>query len=117
MKPFLSFQGSRACFFSDLFTGESCPLRIPLDKPLGHEPFDRELRVERLEAEWLGAAVSPIPKSRKERLPPASLSRNSFMVLPVRGIPRQKKRRPYPSGEPVYGVKAIIDEEIVGRWS
>jgi len=28
MKSFLSFRGSRAGFFSDLFTGESCPLRI-----------------------------------------------------------------------------------------
>jgi hypothetical protein len=28
MKTFLSFRGSRAGFFSDLFTGESCPLRI-----------------------------------------------------------------------------------------
>jgi hypothetical protein len=86
MKPFLSFQGSRACFFSDLFTGDTCPLRIPFDRPLGHEPFGRELRVERLEAEWLRAAVSPIPKPRKEQRPTASLSRNDFMVLPVRGI-------------------------------
>jgi hypothetical protein len=70
MKPFLSFQGSRACFFSDLFTGEPCPLRIPFDK--------------------LRAAVSPIPKSRKELHPPASHSRNDFMVLPVRRI-RVKK--------------------------
>ena len=60
MKPFLSFQGSRAGFFSDLFKGEPCPLRIPFDRPLGHE----------LEAEWLRAAVSPILKSRKERRPP-----------------------------------------------
>jgi hypothetical protein len=41
MKPFLSFQGSRACFFSDLFTGDTCPLRIPFDRPFdftqGHE--------------------------------------------------------------------------------
>jgi len=66
MKPFLSFQGSRACFFSGLFTGDTCPLRIPLDK--------------------LRAAVSPIPKPRKEQRPPASLSRKGFMVLPVRGI-------------------------------
>ena len=73
MKPFLSFQGSRAGFFSDLFTGESCPLRIPFDRPLGHE----------LEAEWLRAAVSPIPKPRKELRPPASLLRNDFMAMPV----------------------------------
>jgi len=66
MKPFLSFQGSRACFFSDLFTGESCPLRIPFDT--------------------LRAAVSPIPKSRKERRPPASHSRNDFMVLRVKTV-------------------------------
>jgi hypothetical protein len=71
MKPFLSFQGSRACFFSDLFTGESYPLRIPFDK--------------------LRAAVSPIPKPRKERRPPASLSRNDFMVSPLRRIARQNK--------------------------
>jgi hypothetical protein len=41
MKPFLSFQGSRAGFFSDLFTGEFFPLRIPFDRPFdftqGHE--------------------------------------------------------------------------------
>ena len=66
MKPFPSFQGSRACFFSDLFTGEFCPLRIPFDR--------------------LRAAVSPIPKSRKERRPSASLSRNDFMVSPVTRI-------------------------------
>jgi hypothetical protein len=68
MKPFLSFQGSRACFFSDLFTGDSCPLRIPFDR--------------------LRAAVSPIPKSRKEQRPPTSLSRNGFIVLPFRRIPQ-----------------------------
>jgi hypothetical protein len=55
-------------FFSDLFTGDTCPLRIPFDK--------------------LRAAVSPIPKSRKERRPPASLSRNDFMVSPVSRIPQ-----------------------------
>ena len=66
MKPFLAFQGSRGGFFSDLFTGDPCPLRIPFAS--------------------LRAAVSPIPKSRKERHPPASLFRNGFMVLPVRGI-------------------------------
>ena len=70
MKPFLSFQGSRACFFSDLFTGEPCPLRIPFDT--------------------LRAAVSPIPKPRKERRPPGSLSRNDFMVLLVRRIQLKK---------------------------
>jgi hypothetical protein len=71
MKPFLSFQGSRACFFSHLFTGESCPLRIPFDR--------------------LRAAVSPIPKSRKEQRPPASLLRNDFMVLPIRRIRGKKE--------------------------
>jgi hypothetical protein len=70
MKPFLSFQGSRADFFSGLFTGDTCPLRIPFDR--------------------LRAAVSPIPRSRKEQRPPASLSRNDFMVSPVRRI-RAKK--------------------------
>jgi hypothetical protein len=54
-------------FYDDLSTGEFCPLRIPLDKPFdstqGHEPFDPELMVEGLEAEWLGAAVSPMDKS------------------------------------------------------
>jgi hypothetical protein len=66
MKPFLSFQGSRACFFSDLFTGDTCPLRIPFDR--------------------LRAAVSPIPKPRKERRPPANLLRNDFMAVPVSRI-------------------------------
>jgi len=63
MKPFLSFQGSRAGFFSDLFTSrfKEAVLRIPFDR--------------------LRAAVSPIAKSRKERRPPASLSRNDFMVF------------------------------------
>ena len=56
-RSFRLFQGSRACFFSDLSTGESCPLRIPFDR--------------------LRAAVSPIPKSRKELLPPASHSRKT----------------------------------------
>jgi hypothetical protein len=42
-------------------------------------PFDR-----------LRAAVSPIPKSRKEQHPPASLSRNDFVVLPFSRIPRKK---------------------------
>ena len=70
MKPFLSFQGSRACFFSNLFTGDPCPLRIPFDR--------------------LRAAVSPIPKPRKEQRPPASLSRKDIMVLPVSRI-RVKK--------------------------
>jgi hypothetical protein len=42
--PFLSYRGSRPGLFSDLSAGESCPLRIPLDK--------------------LGAAVSPTDKSR-----------------------------------------------------
>jgi len=88
MKPFLSFQGSRACFFSDLSTGESCPLRIPFDRPLGHVPFGRKFRVKRLEAECLRAAVSPIPKSRKQRRPPASHSRNDFMVSPLGRIGR-----------------------------
>jgi hypothetical protein len=74
MKPFLSFQGSWACFFTDLFTGDLYPLRIPFDRLLGHE----------LEAEWLRAAVSPIPKPRKEQRPPASLSRNDFMAVPIR---------------------------------
>jgi hypothetical protein len=43
MKPFLSFQGSRACFFSDLFTSrfQEAGLRIPFDRPFdftqGHE--------------------------------------------------------------------------------
>ncbi|UCE35611.1 MAG: hypothetical protein JSV40_06870, partial [Deltaproteobacteria bacterium] len=60
----------RACFFSDLFTGEFFPLRIPFDR--------------------LRAAVSPIPKSRKEQRPPASHLRKDFMVLPVRRI-RVKK--------------------------
>jgi len=108
MKPFLSFQGSRACFFSNLFTGDPCPLRIPF--------------------EILRAAVSPIPKSRKEQRPPASLSRNDFMVSPVRRIPQgvalpasgeiseHKSMRffgfnknPYPSGQRSHGAEAIIN--------
>jgi hypothetical protein len=43
MKPFLSFQGSRPCFFSGLFTSrfKEAGLRIPFDRPFdfaqGHE--------------------------------------------------------------------------------
>jgi hypothetical protein len=120
MKPFLSFQGSRAGFFSDLFTSrfQEAGLRIPSDRPLGHE----------LEAEWLRAAVSPIPKSRKEQRPPASLSRNGFMVSLVRRMPQGValpasgeisehksmgffgvKRYPYPLHQNAYGTEAIID--------
>jgi len=36
--------------------------------------------------EWLGAAVSPIHKSRKERRPPASLFRKDFMASKIRRI-------------------------------
>jgi hypothetical protein len=50
MMSFPLFQGSRPGVFYDVSTGDSCPLRIPFDRPLGHE----------LEAEWLRAAVSPI---------------------------------------------------------
>ena len=50
MRSFLLFQGFRPGLFYDISTGESCPLRIPFDRPLGHE----------LEAEWLRAAASPI---------------------------------------------------------
>ena len=56
----LLLQGSRPGVFYDVSTGDFCPLRIPFDRPIGHEPFGRELRVERLEVEWLRAAVSPI---------------------------------------------------------
>jgi hypothetical protein len=73
MKPFPSFQGSRACFFSDLFTSRygEAGLRIPFDR--------------------LRAAVSPIPKLRKEQRPPASLSRNDFMVSPEGEIHRVQR--------------------------
>ena len=65
MKPFLSFRGSRAVFFSDLLTSRfgEAGLRIPFDR--------------------LRAAVSPIPKSRKERRPPASHSRKDLMTIPI----------------------------------
>ena len=56
MSAFLQFQGSQPGLFSTVSTGEFCPLRIPLDKPL-----DRELEAERL---W--AAASPIDTSRKD---------------------------------------------------
>jgi hypothetical protein len=75
MRPFPLFQGSLAGFFSDLFTSrfKEAGLRIPFDRPLGHE----------LEAEWLTAAVSPIPKSRKEQRPPAGHSRKDLMTIPI----------------------------------
>jgi hypothetical protein len=80
MKPFLSFQGSRACFFSDLFTSrfKEAGLRIPLEK--------------------LGAAVSPIPKPEKNRaLPPVTPETISW---PCRsGEFHVKKRAAYYSGE------------------
>jgi hypothetical protein len=88
MKSFLSFQGSRACFFSDLFTGESCPLRIPFDR--------------------LRAAVSPIPKSRKEQRPPASLSRNGFMALQVRLLPFADHRGKPPNSHLKKGYPFLI---------
>jgi len=94
MKPFLLFQGSRACprtgFFSGLFTSrfKEAGLRIPFDK--------------------LRAAVSPIPKSRKEQRPSASLFRKNFMALPGRRIPHQK-RHLYTPGRNSCGVRAIID--------
>jgi hypothetical protein len=88
MKPFLSLRGSRAGFFSDLFTGDPCPLRIPFDR--------------------VRAAVSPIPKPRKERRPPASRCRNDFMFSPVRRISGQK-RHLYTSGLHSCGAKAIIE--------
>jgi hypothetical protein len=52
MIPFLHYSGSRAGRFYGLSAGEFCPLRIPLDKPLGRE----------LGAERLGAAASPTDK-------------------------------------------------------
>jgi hypothetical protein len=60
----------RAGFFSDLFTSRfrEAGLRIPFDR--------------------LRTPVSPIPKSRKEWRPPASLSRNDFMAVPVTRIPQ-----------------------------
>jgi hypothetical protein len=45
--------------------GEFCPLRIPLDKPLGRETC-RRAHVESLGAERLGAAGSPTDKLRKD---------------------------------------------------
>ena len=53
MRSFLLFRGSRPGLFYDVSTGDSYPLRIPFDRPLGHE----------LEAEWLRAAVSPTDTS------------------------------------------------------
>ena len=62
MRSFLLLQGSRPGLFYAISTPRFAEpgLRIPFDRPLGHEPFGHELRVERLEAEWLRAAVSPI---------------------------------------------------------
>jgi len=65
VKSFPSFRGSRAGLFSDLSTGEFCPLRIPFDR--------------------LRAAASPIDKSRKARRPPTSHYRKDFTALPVNG--------------------------------
>ena len=61
--PFPSLQGSRTGLFSGLSAGDSCPLRIPLDK--------------------LGAAVSPTSKPRKDTvLPPVTPEKVSSLSVP-----------------------------------
>jgi hypothetical protein len=56
------FQGSRPGLFYDVSTSRfgEAGLRIPFDRPLGHEPFLRKPLGHELEAEWLRAAASPI---------------------------------------------------------
>ena len=72
----LSFQGSRAGLFCDLSASRfvEAGLRIPFDRPLGHE----------LEAEWLRAAVSPTDKSRKDGALRLGRARRGPPVTPER---------------------------------
>jgi hypothetical protein len=72
MLLFLRFEVSRFALFSDLSTGEHCPLRIPVL---------RKKRPEDL------AAVSPIDKSRKEEaLPPVTQKKEHILsVLQANG--------------------------------
>jgi len=60
---FFQFQGSRAGLFSNVSTGEFCPLRIPLDK--------------------LGAAGSPIDTLRKDTSLPPVLSKKPMVFLVI----------------------------------
>jgi len=80
--PFFRSEAPGLVFFSDLFTSRffEAGLRIPFGRPLGHE----------LKAEWIRAAVSPIPKLRKERRPPASHSRKGS-VIPLKGLKKANR--------------------------
>jgi len=67
--PFLlRFRVSRAALFSDLSTGEHCPLRIPVLRKKHPEDL---------------AAASPIDKSRKEEaLPPVTKKKGHTLYPP-----------------------------------
>jgi len=85
MKPFLSFQGSRACFFSDLFTGDTCPSAFP--------------------SILSGLRFPPYPSREKNSaLPPVSQERVSWS-------PRSgefDEKTPQFSRQRCYGAKALI---------
>jgi hypothetical protein len=72
MRLFLRFQVSRAALFSDLSTGEHCPLRIPVL---------RKKRPEDL------AAVSPIDKSRKNEALPTVTKKKEHILFGLFGNP------------------------------
>jgi hypothetical protein len=137
MKPFLSFQGSRACFFTDLFTGDPCPLRIPFDRPFdstqGHEQrrmaqgcgfphsqvakrtapsdsaaFDKPLGHE-LEAEWLRPRAS-----RGELVAGRQSLKKQFHGLAGQENSRQE-RNPWPLYGSGYGAKAIINIQYIAE--
>jgi hypothetical protein len=72
MLLFLRFRASQAGIFSDLFMGESCPLRIPV------------LRKKRPEGL---AAVSPIDKSRKYEALPTVTKKKEHSLFGLFGNP------------------------------
>jgi hypothetical protein len=91
MKPFLAFQGSRAGFFSDLFTGELAPSPFP--------------------STGSGLRFPPYPRREKNgALPPVSPETISWSYRS--GGFNVKKSYPYPSGQPGYGARTIIQKGI-----
>jgi len=69
---FLRFRASRAGIFSDLSTGETCPLRIPVLKKKRPEDL---------------AAVSPIDKSQKYEALPTVTKKKKHILFGLFGYP------------------------------
>jgi hypothetical protein len=72
MLLFLRFRASRAGIFSELSTGEPCPLRIPVLKKKRPEDL---------------AAVSPIDKSRKYEAFPTVTKKKGHILFGLFGNP------------------------------